>query len=146
MNNVYHTFEKEAITDSEGNTFPGFHFFANIMDNPKENNFYLWRWSLFEKQRYCYTCQNNRYFRNEEPSTGGYCKDELATRYLNFIFDYVCETDCWDIFHNYNVLTTNDAFINGGLIRDKKNSRNTSTDSFRSTCSSKTVWSKPGHL
>ncbi|MDZ7935098.1 MAG: DUF4249 family protein [Emticicia sp.] len=55
-------------------------FYIDFQDTPTEKNFYRWRWTQWETQRYCETCKQGRYFLYEdENGENGTCYRDLDT-------------------------------------------------------------------
>jgi len=94
-------------------------FYVDFQDNPNEKNFYRWRWTQWETQKYCETCSQGRYFLYEdENGENGTCYRDLTLNYNN-IFDYTCGTSCWDIFYSSDINIFSDVFTDGQLQKNK---------------------------
>jgi hypothetical protein len=94
--------------------------YVDFQDPAGARNFYLWRWRLYETQRWCATCEQGRYVVQDIGPLGsgplmvlGCVRDTtLPTRNL---FDYPCRGLCWDIFYNQDIDVFADSYTNGQL-------------------------------
>ena len=83
-----------------------------------QQNFYLWRWRLYEVQGWCATCTQGRYVINDIGPVGTGpidvigCVTDKSLPYLNK-YDYDCRGACWDIFYSTTVDALADVYTDG---------------------------------
>ena len=79
-------------------------------DPPDEENFYLWKYKTYEPLIVCETCERG-VFRNGSceirPNSGRY-------------FDYYCDTSCFQIQYEENLIIFDDRLSDGANILDKE--------------------------
>jgi Domain of unknown function (DUF4249) len=114
---VSHQLDLKAISDAKGNTSVGYNLYVDIQDPANASNQYLWEWTLYEKQNVCKTCTGGYYYRTPAPY-GACVTDALLSRYNN-IFDYTCESGCWEIVRSTDLIVNNDELSNGKLIKNQ---------------------------
>lgn len=114
---VSHLLDTEGISNAEGKTSAGHKLYVDIQDPANAQNQYLWEWTLYEKQNVCQTCIGGYYYRTPAPY-GACVEDALLKRYNN-IFDYACETSCWEIVRSTQLVVNNDELSNGKLIKNQ---------------------------
>lgn len=92
----------------------GHNIYLDTDDPAGKGNNYLWKWSLYEKQEVCRTCEmQERYYPNPYP---GRCVKDLPNFLRNTIYDYQCNGDCWEILHSLKSNVMNDDFSDGKTI------------------------------
>lgn len=112
---VYDQFEPNGPTKRyDGKPIPVSNVYLNYQDPPGERNFYLWRWTLYEKQDWCATCRQGRYQLTADPSGNltGTCVADPTLGYSNY-YDYTCRTQCWDLFYSQTINIFADVYANG---------------------------------
>lgn len=111
IKNVYQQYDPIGILDNNGNNVIGSTVDIYLdFDDPKETqNFYLWRWKLYEEQSICLTCIAGKL----DPVSG-----KCVRIYSVFPpdYDYSCDGQCWDLFYNKNLNIFSDNFSNGKSI------------------------------
>jgi hypothetical protein len=95
--------------------FGGHNIFLDLTDNPQPDEYYMWRWKLFEKKTYCISCEGGRYFTNPAPL--GVCVEDVFLRRRNAIYDYICKEDCWKIYYSNSFNLMSDDLNNGKKIQ-----------------------------
>ncbi|GAB3503090.1 DUF4249 domain-containing protein [Emticicia fontis] len=126
--------------------FKGVHsLYLDVKDPADQANFYSWDYTLYEKKKWCHTCENGVYAINEiipgeypfsryylsgtkpfencltqvEPNTRG-APAYVATKWK---YDYECRGECWEILQNNVLNLFEDRNTNGGSILDRKVAR-----------------------
>ena len=108
----------EFVADGPSQTFdklptPTNNIYLSYQDPPGQRNFYRWRWTLYEKQDWCASCQQGRYFLTEQAGTlTGSCVPDPTLKYYNF-FEYPCRTLCWDIYYSQGINIFADVYTDG---------------------------------
>ncbi|MDG2397111.1 MAG: DUF4249 family protein [Flavobacteriaceae bacterium] len=102
--------ELEVVKDDKNNNkiIPG-HGVLLSFDDPEEiENFYLFRYKLFEKELTCKVCYGT-VLRN-----GKCIEPEGVPFYFRFeYFTYGCDSECWKITYNDEITIFSDKFTNG---------------------------------
>ncbi len=107
---IYHQFNQNGILDRTGNRVlaSSLDVYVDVNDPANRKNYYQWRWVDFEDQRICATCEGGKLdIKTRE------CIPERNSRAL---FDYVCETQCWEIYYSSDVNVFSDVYSNGRTI------------------------------
>lgn len=114
IQNVYDQFEPNGPSIRyDGQPSPCNNIYLDFQDPANERNFYLWRWTLYEKQDWCATCQQGRYrITGTDSNLVGACIADPKLSYYNF-YDYTCRTDCWDLFYSKQINVFSDIYTNG---------------------------------
>ena len=92
--------------------------YLDFQDPPGERNFYLWRWRLYEMQRWCATCQQGRYVVLDIGPVGSGpinvigCVVDPNLGIYN-LYDYQCRSQCWEIFYSSTTDVFSDVYTNG---------------------------------
>lgn len=91
IDKIYDIFEVDGI--EKGLTkIPDNAVYIDFKDPADEKNYYLWTWNLWERQYICLT---------------------------QFNYDYYCNQNCWEIFHNDDWNIFSDIYSNGKPVFDK---------------------------
>ena len=102
-------FEASLEFREDKNEFvPGHQIFAEIQDPVNTENRYLWRYRSFENLDNCSSCGTGRVLRE-----GRCVTNEQATRLRVPYFDYLCDTECWQIRYNEGISIFSDEFSDG---------------------------------
>lgn len=115
INRIYQEFDPKGIKQNETAFLPAHHLYVDVQDPVSERNFYLWKWTLWERQYACATCTNALY--------QTYAQGCVQSQYLYvppIIYDYACEGDCWEIFRETDLNVFADIYSNGKTITAKK--------------------------
>ncbi|MFN4146840.1 MAG: DUF4249 domain-containing protein [Runella sp.] len=115
---IYERFNPKGILDRTTTVgqLPTNDFYVDFEDPPNQRNFYRWTSITYELQNICATCRGGRYFRDSP--TEGACKEDRNLS-VNNLFDYECETLCWDIFYGSSLEIFSDVYTDGRLQKDK---------------------------
>ncbi len=139
---------KSLRTPLDGFYTAGHDLFVEFKDPVEAHNYYRWDWRIWEKQQWCRTCQQGVYavygIRDSlvlsNASRGNYysytedrstrledCYRELTppafsyrTPLPDYTYDYMCRTNCWEIFYSHDITVFDDVYTNGGLITGLK--------------------------
>ncbi len=113
LDDIKITYDPELVfREINGGRFVPGHQVSVTFNDPEElNNFYYWTYRSFENLDYCAKCFEGLY------RDGDCVSYDLQGRQRRY-FDYICETDCWQIRYPENVVVFNDEFSNGKAIVD----------------------------
>ncbi len=92
-----------------GKFVPGHAVSVSFEDPPEGENYYYWSYRSFETLNYCKKCVE-AIFRDGECTPF-----DLQGRFRTY-FDYICETECWQIRFPESVSIFDDKFSNGKTI------------------------------
>jgi hypothetical protein len=127
----------------------GHDLFIDTKDPAEIRNYYRWDWKLYEKQEWCRTCYQGVYaiygditaqlIENPPPAGNYYIYRSGNTRLLEdcyyeltppafslrnpvpeYIYDYTCRSQCWEIIYSHNLNLFSDQYTNGGSILNRK--------------------------
>ena len=107
------TYNPELKFREEENRFlPGHRISVDVDDPAGEDNFYLWEFRSFENLEVCATCGGQTVLRNGE------CMDNPYDRRTGSgsVFDYLCDSECWQIRFNEAVEIFSDEFTDGNRL------------------------------
>jgi hypothetical protein len=105
---VYEQFNPKSRLSEDGKTFRSANeVFIDFKDPPNQKNFYLWRFTHYERVQYCATCYQSLL----DYSTGG-CTIKSAIDY----FDYPCDGECYEIFRDKKLNIFSDVVSDGKVI------------------------------
>lgn len=131
---------------SSKNEFKGVHnFYVDVQDPKGQENFYSWDYTIYEKKKWCRTCENGVYAVNEI-IPGQYrfsryylsgskpfedCFSQVRSNVLGappyistqWKYDYECRDGCWEILRNNALNLFEDRNTNGGHILERKVAR-----------------------
>jgi Domain of unknown function (DUF4249) len=109
-------FDKKAIPFGDFYR-PGHLVYVDTKDNPEKGDNILWKYTLYEKQDVCISCDGGIYITSPQPF--GRCQrvEELAT--LGVTYDYICSGNCWEILYSKDINVISDAFSNGKEINNR---------------------------
>lgn len=139
INKVTAIFNPNSLLPGELDNYTAGHDLAiDTQDPADQHNYYRWDWVLYEKQRYCRSCQKGVYAVNnilprqyhgdsyvsgnqpfedcfeQPPFQGDAMQPSIHNEY--WVYDYRCRTQCWEILRNYTLNLFDDLYSNGGLI------------------------------
>jgi Domain of unknown function (DUF4249) len=114
IDSVYSVFKNTGI-DYDDKTLPGHDIYLDLKDSPTKDEYYLWRWKLYEKKDYCISCAGGRYFTNPQPN--GICVEDRFLKQRGAIYDYLCRNDCWKIIYSDRFNIMSDQYNNGFKIK-----------------------------
>ena len=116
ITNVYDQFNTKGIrkpNTTNDEKIATSDIYIDFQDTPSQQNFYSWRWVDYEIQTICETCQQGVYnYYETDNGTTGDCFRDLTLNY-NEIFDYTCDTRCWDLFRSSEINILSDLFFDG---------------------------------
>jgi hypothetical protein len=107
VDKVYQKFEPNTIPVATNSLGPGHNIYIDYKDDANLDNFYSFKWTLWETQYYCKSCAGGEKY---QPSLG--CvKDPFAPLFLSY--DYSCASTCWEIITSKVFNINDDRLING---------------------------------
>lgn len=113
IDKVYQKLETSGIETAAGYN-PAHYIYIDTKDPADTQNYYLWSWSLWEKQGYCASCEGGKFYTSPEPT--GKCVEDARLKRAGTIYDYVCDSKCWEILYNKELNVMSDALSNGQSI------------------------------
>ena len=109
---VYDKFNPQIRLSDDGKKYyAGNDVFLDFKDTPNQKNYYLWRYTHYEKIVHCTTCFNSQY----DPKTLG-CTIKLASFNRIPYYDYQCAGECYAIIKGKLVNVMSDVVSNGDLV------------------------------
>ncbi|GAB3226508.1 DUF4249 domain-containing protein [Spirosoma arcticum] len=141
---VYAQFNPKSLSEPLSGFYTAGHdVLIDTKDPADQHNYYRWDWTLYEKQKWCRTCNQGVYSVNNilphtyissyyfvsgndsyencfTPLPGKRDYDAPHVPAGDWYYDYNCRTQCWEILHNYAVNLFDDLYSNGGLILKRK--------------------------
>ena len=84
IDRIFDEFEVAGIK-GERKDIPANYIYLDFKDNPDEKDYYIWTWTLWERQYICYT---------------------------NY-YDFYCNRDCWEILYSKEFNVFSDIYSNG---------------------------------
>lgn len=111
IDKVYHKYNRDGILDRTGKrvAFSSLDVYVDFKDPANERNFYLWRWTDYEEQGLCATCEGGKL-----DSKTFVCIPERNSR---TIYDYRCDAPCWEIFYSNEITVFSDIYSNGRQVQ-----------------------------
>lgn len=115
---VYDEFQAKAIETTSGDgrlaSIPGNWVYVDTKDPGGVRNFYQWAFTLWEKQSICATCDRGLFY----PISGSQRNVCIANNRLpaGTIYDYFCESSCWQIYYNQELNVMADTYSDGKPI------------------------------
>lgn len=92
IDTVYHVFSTDGFERKE-KQYPSHSIYLNYQDTPHEKNYYVWSWTLWERQNLC-----------------------VSTDY----YDLYCAQPCWEILQSESIDILSDTFTDGRGVVGKK--------------------------
>lgn len=114
---VYQTTEDQG-PEVNGNIVPGNTIYIETKDPVGLGNNYMWSWILYERQYACATCEGGMFY--TDPLPAGKCVEDAQLKRRNVIYDYICDSPCWQIFRSDKVNTQSDVFVDGLTIQNRE--------------------------
>jgi Domain of unknown function (DUF4249) len=109
---VYDKFNSQSRLSADGKKILSANeVFLDFQDAPNQKNYYLWRYTHYEKLLHCITCQNSQY----DSRTGG-CTIKLPSFIRIPYYDYQCAGECYSIFKGNQVNVMSDVVADGRII------------------------------
>ncbi|AKD57619.1 DUF4249 domain-containing protein [Spirosoma radiotolerans] len=148
IDKVSSRFNPRAISPPIGNFYTAGHeLYIDFTDPVNERNFYRWDWKLWERQEWCKTCYqgiysiftvkadltqqgdigNIYYYTSTNTDLLEDCYYELTPPPYSkknplpeYLYDYNCRSQCWEIIYSHNTNVFDDQFSNGGHVLARK--------------------------
>lgn len=92
IDTVYNEFVTDGFLKGE-KRYPSHSIYLNYQDTPNEKNYYVWSWTLWERQNVC-----------------------ISTDY----YDLYCNQPCWEILRSETIDIFSDVFTDGKQVVGKK--------------------------
>jgi hypothetical protein len=113
------TFDAQGLANVEKTAYtPAHRVYIDTQDPADVRNFYRWSWTLWERQNWCYSCQNSVLLPTDGIGTTNRCAD--ISEYNNPIpprwYDYECKTKCFDLLFSDDINVFSDQYSNGQRI------------------------------
>jgi Domain of unknown function (DUF4249) len=111
ITDIYEKFNPISRLSEDGKTqLSANEVFIDFKDTPNQDNFYLWRYTLYERLQHCFTCYYSIYdFYSEK------CIPPIS--YLRSpYYDYNCLSECYSIIRSTQINVMSDALSKGSLI------------------------------
>ena len=109
---TYDKFNLESKLSEDGKKFLSANeVYVDFQDIPKQKNFYLWRYTHFERIVHCLTCYTSQY----DPRTNQ-CSIKLASFNRTPYYDYRCPGECYTIIPSKKFIITSDVVSDGEII------------------------------
>lgn len=89
--------------------------FVDFQDKAGEKNYYMWRYTHYERLDYCITCDPNTLFKAPFQS----CVKNQFSYQRNPAYDYKCLGGCFAIFRSTKVNILSDVASDGRLVKGK---------------------------
>ena len=116
ITNIYDIFNlKSAVSEDGKTTSSASEIYVDFQDTPNEKNFYLWRYTHYENQVYCITCERNTLYQVGLQS----CVRNQFNYQQNPSYDYQCSGDCYNISRSNKVNVLSDAASDGRLVKGR---------------------------
>lgn len=114
---IYDIFSAKSRISDDGKQFLSANdVFIDFQEDQTKKNFYLWRYTHYERLGYCATCTNQIYDSNTERCI------EKGSEYFFLrepYYDYACSSECYTIFKGNQVNVFSDITSNGRLIQGR---------------------------
>ena len=109
---VYQQYNPKGLLNNEGTRVLGstMDIFIDFDDPAADRNFYLWRWTLWERQPICITCEQGIY-----TQAGGECVKVFSVPAAP-TYDYICNANCWEILRSKDLNVFSDVYSNGRAV------------------------------
>ncbi len=114
VDSMYSEYKTSGIT-YDAKTLSGHDIYLDLTDSPTQDQFYLWKWVLYEKRDYCVSCLGGRFFVNPLPN--GQCVEDRFLKQRNVTYDYECKSDCWKVIYSDKFNLMSDKLSNGKKIK-----------------------------
>jgi hypothetical protein len=104
---IYEKFDPKGILDATGTkTFSANLVYIDFKDPANERNYYLWRYTHWERLDICATCEGGTYIKSIEACL------KSSSRFAP-TYDYLCEPQCWTVIYSNKVISYSDANSDG---------------------------------
>ncbi len=114
ITDIYEKFNPISRLSEDGKTqLSANEVFIDFVDTPNQENYYLWRYTLYERLQHCATCNYTMYDFDSEK-----CIPPLP--YLRSpYYDYNCLNECYAIIKNTQINVMSDALSKGSLVKGR---------------------------
>ncbi len=114
ITNIYEKFNPTSRLSDDGKAqLSANEVFIDFKDTPNEDNYYLWRYTLYERLQHCFTCAYSMYdFKKES------CIPPEA--YLREpYYDYGCLNECYAVIRGSQINIFSDKLSEGSLVKGR---------------------------
>ncbi len=109
---VYDRFNPQSKLSDDGKKFLSANeVYVDFQDVPKQKNFYLWRYTHFERIVHCLTCYASQY----EPKSDK-CSIKLPSFNRTPYYDYQCAGECYEIIPSKQFSVMSDVVSDGEVV------------------------------
>ncbi len=117
IDRIYAEYKPKGVS-WRGAPVDGHHVYLDAFDFPDSEDYYSWSWKLSEKQEYCMTCEGGMYM--PDAPYNGICLEYPHLKRAGVIYDYVCNSKCWEMYFSetYNIMS--DIYSSGRKISGRK--------------------------
>jgi hypothetical protein len=133
-------FNPASLSIQQLNGYTAAHdIFIDSQDPGSGRNYYRWEWKLWERQYWCHSCRQGVYSKYKvlanvyrardyfvtgtelyedcfSPPAGKAGEEAPEVPKENWIYDYGCQTPCWQLIYGYDIVVFDDQFTNGRPI------------------------------
>lgn len=107
ITNIYERFDPKGILDATGTkTYSANLVYIDFKDPANERNYYLWRYTHWERLDVCATCEGGTYIKSIEACV------KSSSRFAP-TYDYLCEPQCWTVLYSNKVISYSDVNSDG---------------------------------
>ncbi len=111
--NTYDKFNPKSRLSDDGKTILSANeVYLDFQDIPNQKNFYMWRYTHYERNLYCTTCYNNTEYDTRTKD----CTIKLPQFIRTPYYDYRCITECFAILRGRPINVMSDAVSEGKVV------------------------------
>jgi Domain of unknown function (DUF4249) len=112
ISNIYEKYNPMSRLSNDGIEQLGANeVFIDFIDIPNQKNYYLWRYTDYDRLDYCTTCYGSIYSKITES-----CGQPLPLGYREPHYDYACKTECFAIIRGKEINVMSDNLSDGKII------------------------------
>lgn len=116
IDKAYDVFNPKSVISNDGKySFSANEVFVDFQDKAGEKNFYLWRYTHYERLEHCITCEPNTLYKD---FSQGCVKNQFSYQ-RNPAYDYKCSGGCFSVFKSTKVNTFSDLASDGRLVKGR---------------------------
>lgn len=116
IDKVYDVFNPTSKLSNDGKTVSSNNeVFVDFQDKVGEKNYYMWRYTHYERLEYCITCDPNTLYKVPSQS----CVKNQFNYQRNPAYDYQCLGNCFSIFKSTKANILSDITSDGRLVKGK---------------------------
>lgn len=112
--NIYEKFNPISKLSEDGKKqLSANEIFIDFQDTPNQENYYLWRYTLYERLQHCFTCNYSIYDFYSEKCI------PAPPFFREPYYDYNCLSECYAIIEGTQINVNSDKLSNGNLVRGR---------------------------